>query len=112
MSTVKIRLARGGAKKKPCYSIVVARAAAPRDGDFIEKIGYYNPMLASSDPERVVMKLDRAAHWLNVGAQPTEKVAHLILAKGGSLTVKVQAKIDEKISKRSKRPSRKEAKGS
>jgi small subunit ribosomal protein S16 len=108
MSTVKIRLARGGAKKKPCYSIVVARAAAPRDGDFIEKIGYYNPMLAISNPERVVMKLERAAHWLSVGAQPTEKVAHLILSKGGSLTEKIKAKIDEKITKRVARAPKKD----
>jgi len=104
MSVVKIRLARGGAKKKPHYSIVVARAAAPRDGDFIEKIGHYNPMLESSNPERVVIKIDRADHWIGVGAQPTEKVAYFINMKGGNLSTKIKTKMEEKIQKRSKRP--------
>ena len=109
MSVVKIRLARGGAKKRPHYSIVVARAKAPRDGDFIEKIGYYNPLLADDNPERVVIKLDRAHHWLGVGAQPTEKVAYFIELKGGQLTDKIKAKVSEKLSKRVPRASRKKA---
>lgn len=108
MSVVKIRLARGGAKKRPHYSIVVARAAAPRDGDFIEKIGHYNPMLERDNPERVVIKMDRADHWISVGAQPTEKVAHFIAIKGGSLTSKIKAKMQEKVEKRIKRPTKKQ----
>ena len=108
MSVVKIRLARGGAKKRPHYSIVVARAAAPRDGDFNEKIGHYNQMLEHSNPERVVIKLDRANHWLGVGAQPTEKVAHFIQVQGGKLSAKIEAKMQEKIQKRSKRPAKKQ----
>jgi small subunit ribosomal protein S16 len=110
MSVVKIRLARGGAKKRPHYSIVVARSEAPRDGDFIEKVGHYNPMLEQDNPERIVIKLDRIAHWLGNGAQPTEKVAYFIKSKGGSLTSKIQAKIDEKFQKRSQRPAKKQEK--
>ena len=72
---VKIRLARGGAKKRPYYHIVVADVRAPRDGKFIEKIGSYNPLLSSDDNNRVIVKSERAAHWLSVGAQPTERVA-------------------------------------
>ena len=107
MSLVKIRLARGGAKKKPHYSIVVARAAAPRDGDFIEKLGHYNPMLPSDNAERVVINLDRIKHWLDVGAQPTEKVIHFIQSKGGVLPAKIQHKTEEKFSKRSARATKK-----
>jgi small subunit ribosomal protein S16 len=107
MSVVKIRLARGGAKKKPHYSIVVARATAPRDGAFIEKIGYYDPLLSSDNPARVVINLDRAEHWLGVGAQPTEKVAYFIESKGGNLTSKIKAKVAERFQKRSLRSARK-----
>ena len=108
MSIVKIRLARGGARKRPHYSIVVARATAPRDGDFIEKIGYYDPMRSKDNPGRLFIKIDRADHWLAVGAQPTEKVAQFIKIKGGNLTTKIKAKMEEKIQKRSKRPPKKE----
>lgn len=73
--SLKIRLARGGAKKRPFYSIVVADARSPRDGRFIEKIGTYNPMLEKGHAERIVIKEDRAKHWLGVGAQPTDRVA-------------------------------------
>ena len=66
--TVKIRLARGGAKKKPYYRIVVANATAPRDGDFIEKIGTYNPMLEDSKENRVTLDVARVSYWLNNGA--------------------------------------------
>ncbi len=72
---LKIRLARGGAKKRPFYSIVVADARAPRDGRFIEKIGFYNPMVERDHPDRVRIDADRAKHWLEVGAQPTDRVA-------------------------------------
>jgi small subunit ribosomal protein S16 len=72
---LKIRLARGGAKKRPFYSIVVADARSPRDGRFIEKIGTYNPMLDKGHAERLVLKEERIKHWLGVGAQPTDRVA-------------------------------------
>ena len=73
--SLKIRLARGGAKKRPFYSIVVADARSPRDGRFIEKLGTYNPMLDRGHAERVTLKEERIKHWLGVGAQPSERVA-------------------------------------
>jgi small subunit ribosomal protein S16 len=76
--SLKIRLARGGAKKRPFYSIVVADARSPRDGRFIEKLGTYNPMLERSHAERVTLKDERIRHWLGVGAQPTERVARFL----------------------------------
>jgi small subunit ribosomal protein S16 len=75
---LKIRLTRGGAKKRPYYRIVVAEATAPRDGRFIERLGSYNPMLPSDNPERVKLVEDRIRHWLSVGAQPTERVARFL----------------------------------
>jgi small subunit ribosomal protein S16 len=80
--SVSIRLARGGAKKRPYYRIVVANSRAPRDGAFIEKIGAYNPLLSKDDPARVVIDIDRAKHWLAVGAQPTDRVARFLDAAG------------------------------
>lgn len=71
----KIRLARAGAKKRPFYRIVVADVRAPRDGNFIEKIGTYNPLLKEEDANRVVFNKERAIHWLKTGATPTERVA-------------------------------------
>ena len=73
--SLKIRLARGGAKKRPFYSIVVADSRMPRDGRFIEKIGTYNPLLAKDDENRVKFDAERAKHWLSVGARPTDRVA-------------------------------------
>lgn len=75
---LKLRLARAGAKKRPFYRIVVADVRAPRDGRFIEIIGTYNPMLPKDDENRVNMKTERAAHWLSVGAQPTDRVARFL----------------------------------
>ncbi len=73
--SLKIRLARGGAKKRPYYSIVVADSRSPRDGRFIEKVGTYNPMLDRSHADRVTLKTERIQHWLGVGALPTDRVA-------------------------------------
>jgi small subunit ribosomal protein S16 len=81
---VSIRLSRGGSKKRPYYRIVVADARAPRDGNFIEKIGTYNPLLAKDDEKRVTLDTERAKHWLSVGAQPTDRV-HRFLDKAGVL---------------------------
>ena len=72
---LKIRLARGGAKKRPYYSIVVADSHSPRDGRFIEKVGTYNPLLKKDDPNRVVLKVERIQEWMSKGAQPTDRVA-------------------------------------
>jgi small subunit ribosomal protein S16 len=76
--SLKIRLARGGAKKRPYYSIVVADARSPRDGRFIEKLGTYNPMLDRDHADRVTLKAERIQHWLGVGAQPTDRVARFL----------------------------------
>lgn len=77
---LKIRLARGGSKKRPFYRIVVAEATAPRDGRFVERIGSYNPLLEKGHKERIVINAERAKHWLSVGAQPTDRV-ELFLAQ-------------------------------
>jgi small subunit ribosomal protein S16 len=76
--SLKIRLARGGAKKRPFYSIVITDARSPRDGRFIERVGTYNPMVEKDHPERIVLKAERITHWLSVGAQPTDRVARFL----------------------------------
>lgn len=75
---LKIRLARGGSKKRPFYRIVVAEATSPRDGRFVERLGSYNPLLKIDHPERVVLKTERIQHWLSVGAQATDRVARFL----------------------------------
>ena len=79
---VKIRLARGGTKKRPYYRVVVADERAPRDGRFIEKVGTYNPLLPSDSAERVTLNLERIQHWLSKGAQPTDRVLRFLDAAG------------------------------
>ena len=79
---LKIRLARGGAKKRPYYRIVVANSTSPRDGRFIEKIGTYNPLLAKDSESRVTLNEERAKYWLSVGAQPTDRVLRFLDALG------------------------------
>ncbi len=76
--SLKIRLARGGAKKRPVYRIVVADSRSPRDGRFIEKIGSYNPLLPKDHEGRVMIDEDRARHWLKTGAKPTDRVARFL----------------------------------
>src|SRR6185437_16871766 len=80
--SVKIRLSRGGAKKRPYYYVVVANTASPRDGRYIEQIGTFNPMLKKDDETRVKLELERCKYWLSVGAQPTDRVARLLDAAG------------------------------
>jgi small subunit ribosomal protein S16 len=82
--SVKIRLSRGGTKKRPYYYIVVADSASPRDGRYIEQIGSYNPLLPKDSGERVKLNTERAQHWLKVGAQPTDRVLRF-LDKAGLL---------------------------
>ncbi len=77
-----IRLSRGGSKKRPYYKIVVTDSRSPRDGRFIERIGSYNPLLAKTDEKRVVLDVERAKHWVSVGAQPTDRVARFLDAAG------------------------------
>jgi small subunit ribosomal protein S16 len=81
--SLKIRLTRRGAKKRPFYAIVVADARAPRDGRFIEKIGTYNPMLAKDGAvKRVALDIEKAKAWLAKGAQPTDRVLRFLDAEG------------------------------
>ena len=108
---MKIRLARGGSKKRPFYSIVAADSRMPRDGRFIEKLGTYNPMLPKDSEDRVKMDLDRVKHWLGEGAQPTDRVARMLEAadvlpkkernnpKKGTPGKAAQARADEKAEK-------------
>lgn len=80
--SMKIRLARGGSKKRPHYAIVASDSRMPRDGRFIEKLGVYDPLLAKDNEGRVKIDLERAQHWLNLGAQPTDRVARFLEAAG------------------------------
>ena len=75
---VSLRLSRGGAKKRPYYRIVVADARSPRDGNYLEQVGTYNPLLAKDDANRVRLTEDRVRYWLGVGAQPTDRVARML----------------------------------
>ena len=74
---LKIRLARGGAKKRPFYRIVVAENTAPRDGRFVERIGSYNPLLEKDNKERLIINAERAKYWLGVGAQGSVRIMKL-----------------------------------
>jgi len=108
---LKIRLSRGGAKKRPYYSIVVADSHSPRDGRFIEKVGAYDPLLKKDNPARVTLKAERITEWLSKGAQPTERVARFLAAEGlakwehGSNLKKGEphAKAKERITEREER---------
>ena len=80
--SLKIRLARGGSKKRPVYRVVVADARSPRDGRFIEKLGSYSPLLPSDSGQRFVIDLEKAAEWIKKGAQPTDRVARFLAANG------------------------------
>ena len=75
---LKIRLARGGAKKRPFYRIIVADARRQRDGKFIERVGTYAPLLKQEHPERVRLNIERMKYWLGVGAQPTDRVRRFL----------------------------------
>lgn len=101
---VKIRLARGGAKKRPYYYVVVAHATSPRDGRYIEQIGSFDPMLKRDNPDRVKLNAERARHWLSVGAQPTDRVARFLdtagLMKRAAANNPVKAKPKKKAQER------------
>ncbi len=79
---LKIRLARGGAKKRPYYRIVIADSRKPRDGRFIERVGAYNPLLPKDHGDRIKLDEDRIKHWLSVGATPTDRVHRFLDAAG------------------------------
>ncbi|WP_261368050.1 30S ribosomal protein S16 [Pseudosulfitobacter koreensis] len=109
---MKIRLARGGSKKRPFYRIVAADSRMPRDGRFIEKLGTYNPLLAKDSEDRVKMDVERIQHWIAQGAQPTDRVARMLEAAGvtpkternnpnkGTPGKKAQARVEEKAAKK------------
>ena len=79
---LKIRMSRGGTKKRPFYKIVIADARSPRDGRFIERIGHYNPLLTKDNADRVKLDLDRAKYWLGQGAQPSDRVERFLAEVG------------------------------
>ncbi|MBM9594198.1 30S ribosomal protein S16 [Roseitranquillus sediminis] len=79
---MKIRLARGGSKKRPHYSIVASDSRMPRDGRFLEKLGTYNPLLPKDSEDRIKMDVERVQHWLDRGAQPTDRIARFLEAAG------------------------------
>jgi small subunit ribosomal protein S16 len=112
--SVKIRLSRGGAKKRPYYYVVVAHGTSPRDGRYIEQIGSFDPMLKKDDPNRVKVKEDRVKHWLSVGAQPTDRVLRLLdglgLAKRTPANNPVKAKPKKKAQERAAAAAEKAAK--
>ena len=80
--SMKIRLARGGSKKRPHYAIVATDRRMPRDGRFLEKLGTYNPLLAKDDENRIKMNVERIQHWLSQGAQATDRIARMLEAAG------------------------------
>jgi small subunit ribosomal protein S16 len=79
---IKIRLARGGSKKRPFYRIVAADGRMPRDGRFIERLGTYNPLLPKDSEDRVKMDIERIQHWMGLGAQPTDRISRFLEASG------------------------------
>ena len=105
--SVKIRLSRGGTKKRPYYYIVVADSASPRDGRYIEQIGTHNPLLAKDNADRVKLDVERAKHWLSVGAQPTDRVARFLDAAG--LAKRTGSNNPEKAKPKKKRMEREAA---
>jgi len=88
---LKIRLSRGGAKKRPMYRIVVADSRSPRDGAFLERVGVYQPLLAKDHPERLTMNVDRIKYWLDRGAMPTDRVA-VFLGKADVIPMRERTK--------------------
>jgi len=108
---MKIRLARGGSKKRPFYRIVAADSRMPRDGRFIEKLGTYNPLLPKDSEERVKMDMERVNYWIGQGAQPTDRIARMLEAAGvrpkadrnnpkkGTPGEKAKARAEEKAAK-------------
>ncbi|MFD1160429.1 30S ribosomal protein S16 [Roseovarius aestuarii] len=108
---MKIRLARGGSKKRPFYRIVATDSRMPRDGRFIEKLGTYNPLLPKDSEERVKMNIERVQYWLGEGAQPTDRISRMLEAAGvlakkernnpkkGEPGAKAKERVEEKAAK-------------
>ena len=102
---LKIRMSRGGTKKRPFYNIVVADKRVRRDGRFIERIGHYNPLLPKDNPERVKIDLDRVKHWLGHGAQPSDRIERF-LAEVGLASKKTKFNDPQKSAPRKKAQER------
>ena len=105
---LKIRLARGGAKKRPFYRIVVAEASAPRDGRYVERVGTYNPMVPKDHEQRLTLNGERISFWMSKGAQPTERV-HKMLASAGLMSAPVLRDQPKKSAPGKKRAEREAA---
>ena len=110
--SLRIRMSRGGAKKRPFYRIVVADSRMPRDGRFIEKIGHHNPMVPQGHEERVKIDLERAKHWISVGAKPSDRVHRFLAAEGviEKLEIPEQTKKNEPKAKEQERIREREEK--
>jgi small subunit ribosomal protein S16 len=110
---LKMRLARGGSKKRPYYHIVIADARAPRDGRFIEKVGAFNPLLPKDSEDRIKLNVERIQHWLSNGAQPTDRVARFLdaagLVKRPARNNPLKGEPGEKAKERAKEKAEKEA---
>ena len=107
--SLKIRLARAGAKKRPYYRIVVADSRSPRDGRYIEKIGTYDPLLPKDSGERVKLVEERVKHWLGVGAQPTDRVLRFLDKAGiaqarGAHRIRSKGQARQEASSSARRP--------
>ena len=87
---LKIRLARGGAKKRPFYRIVVAEASSPRDGRYVERVGTYNPMVPKDHEQRITLNNERISFWMSKGAQPTERVQKMLASAGLASAVEMR----------------------
>ena len=94
--SMKIRLARGGSKKRPFYRIVAADSRMPRDGRYIEKLGTYNPLLPKDSEERVKMNMERIQYWIGQGAQPTDRISRMLEAAG---VIEKKERAEEKAAK-------------
>ena len=105
---LKIRLARGGAKKRPFYRVVVAEASAPRDGRYVERVGTYNPMVPKDHEQRLTLNGERISFWMSKGAQPTERV-HKMLASAGLMSAPVLRDQPKKSAPGKKRAEREAA---
>jgi len=93
---MKIRLARGGSKKRPFYRIVAADSRMPRDGRFLEKLGTYNPLLPKDSEDRVKMDVERIQAWIEKGAQPTDRVSRM-LENAGVIAKKERANLKKAV---------------
>lgn len=105
--SVKMRLSRGGTKKRPYFYIVIAESSSPRDGRYIEQVGTHNPLLPKDSADRVKLNLERVKHWLSVGAQPTDRVMRFLDAAG--LAKRTPSNNPEKSKPKKKRMEREAA---